>query len=188
MRPTSIFPAVRVLSLWQPWASLMAIGVKSVETRSFDCRWRGWTFVHAARANTSLIRTATAQALDFLGGYGLPALPDPLPFGAIVAVGRVVDSWQSGGPFDPKFRALSDAERQFGDFRPGRWAWTFADLRPIEPPVPMRGSQGLFNLRPSDVRDGHWDRIREIAGEISSRSTADLGPPRSELSPTERRT
>lgn len=42
--PTSI----PVLSLWQPWATLVALGVKTIETRSWSTHYRGPLAIHAA--------------------------------------------------------------------------------------------------------------------------------------------
>jgi hypothetical protein len=40
---------VKALTLWQPWASLVALGVKSIETRSWSTSYRGPLAVHAAK-------------------------------------------------------------------------------------------------------------------------------------------
>lgn len=37
-----------VLTLWQPWASLVALGVKTIETRSWATKHRGRIAIHAA--------------------------------------------------------------------------------------------------------------------------------------------
>jgi len=36
----------------------------------------------------------------------------------------------------------------FGDFTQGRWAWLLDDVKPVDPPVPARGRQGLWNWHP----------------------------------------
>ena len=40
---------MKVLSLWQPWATLMAIGAKKIETRHWYTRYRGPLVIHAAK-------------------------------------------------------------------------------------------------------------------------------------------
>jgi hypothetical protein len=41
--------AVKAITLWQPWASLVALGVKSIETRSWSTSYRGPLAIHAAK-------------------------------------------------------------------------------------------------------------------------------------------
>ena len=41
---------IRCISLWQPWASLMARGHKYFETRSWDTKIRGEVWIHAAKS------------------------------------------------------------------------------------------------------------------------------------------
>lgn len=38
---------IPALSLWQPWASLIALGVKTIETRSWSTQYRGPLAIHA---------------------------------------------------------------------------------------------------------------------------------------------
>lgn len=40
---------MKTLSLWQPWASLVALGIKTIETRSWSTKYRGPLAIHAAR-------------------------------------------------------------------------------------------------------------------------------------------
>lgn len=39
---------MKALTLWQPWASLVALGVKTIETRSWSTKYRGPLAIHAA--------------------------------------------------------------------------------------------------------------------------------------------
>lgn len=42
---------MKALTLWQPWASLVALGVKTIETRSWSTGYRGPLAIHAASTN-----------------------------------------------------------------------------------------------------------------------------------------
>lgn len=48
---------VRALSLHQPWASLIAVGAKTIETRSWRTEHRGRLLIHAARHIARLMNT-----------------------------------------------------------------------------------------------------------------------------------
>lgn len=91
---------MKVLSLWQPWATLVAIGVKRIETRSWRTNYRGPLAIHAAgKWNVELARLCLTDPFWSV----LKAVCDQpvyyrsgnaLPLGAIVAVGRLEDCWR----------------------------------------------------------------------------------------------
>lgn len=40
---------IKALTLYQPWATLIAIGAKKIETRSWDTKYRGPLAIHASK-------------------------------------------------------------------------------------------------------------------------------------------
>jgi hypothetical protein len=64
---------------------------------------------------------------------------------------RIVDSaphrhglahlWERDGGWHLK---TVEDQRPYGDFAVGRWAWLLADIKPVDPPVPAKGKQGLW--------------------------------------------
>lgn len=87
---------LRALSLTQPWASLIAVGAKRFETRSWSTSWRGLVAIHAAkgfpRPCRELVNSSPfAEALDPLD-LGVGAIdPWVLPRGAVLCIARLVD-------------------------------------------------------------------------------------------------
>jgi hypothetical protein len=69
-----------------------------------------------------------------------------LPRGTIVATAVLAAS-------HPADSVKSDL---FGDYRPGRWAWWLADVRPVQTPIPARGRQmiGWQWVVPEGVGEG----------------------------------
>lgn len=90
---------VRVLSLHQPWASLVALGVKTIETRSWSTQYRGHLLIHAAkrRPNFAVMKALigdNAKAWNAWYSAGLVSddgETDHMPFGAVVASCRLVN-------------------------------------------------------------------------------------------------
>jgi hypothetical protein len=158
---------MKALTLTQPYATLIAIGAKRIETRSWSTRYRGPLAIHAAKSlmpvggTNGLIELCYtelfARALAHHGyvvqipGY---ATPLPLPLGVIVAVCNLVGITNTEAVIDGyrvqrSYRGhvvyfSADSERAFGDYTPGRYAWLLADVRPINPPIPATGRQGLW--------------------------------------------
>jgi hypothetical protein len=74
--------------------------------------------------------------------------PMKLPHGCAVAIVELQGCW-------PAAQVVPDnINRTYGDWSAGRWAWQLKKLERIQPPIPMRGKQGLWNL-PDDWRQGH---------------------------------
>lgn len=46
---------MKALSLWQPWATLIAIGAKQYETRGWSTPYRGPLIIHAAKTKEELM-------------------------------------------------------------------------------------------------------------------------------------
>ncbi len=42
---------MKAITIWQPWASLLACGAKQYETRSWATSYRGPIAIHAAKKN-----------------------------------------------------------------------------------------------------------------------------------------
>jgi hypothetical protein len=145
---------VKAISLWQPWASLIAIGAKRIETRSWPCNYVGPLAIHAAKRMNGELQVI---ARDFPFGPVLREAglsPRDLPLGCIVAVCRITGC----KPTDEVHP--SDQERAFGDYAPGRFAWILEDIQRLSVPEPCKGHQGFFD----------WDATRSgisAAGEVS---------------------
>lgn len=139
---------MRALTLTQPWATLIVIGAKRVETRSWGISYRGDLVIHAGSVYGPLQR-AMAWREPFYR-YLAPFLRSgDLPTGQIIGVARLVDTVPIRGvphlelPGVPK---PDEDEYAFGDYRPGRWAWLMIEGRPLAAPIPCRGQLGLWRL------------------------------------------
>lgn len=118
------------LSLWQPWASFIAIGVKPFETR--DWRPPRWLIgkriaIHAAKKPVSKDDREWAMRVGVAD----------LPLGAIVCTALLAGAYRC-----PDLEVEAD---EFGDYAPGRWAWLLTDIERFEPAIPARGAQGLWD-------------------------------------------
>lgn len=148
---------MKALSLWQPWASLLAAGVKRYETRSWSTMHRGILVIHAAKHWSqeleNLIQTEPLESrIKRLGYHSAAGFRARAPFGAIVGVVRLracvrtdtIDETLSAAGLAP----LSSLERALGNYAPGRFAWQTDHWRALPEPIPLRGRQGLFDLSP----------------------------------------
>jgi len=58
---------MKAITLWQPWASLLACGAKKYETRSWATSYRGPIAIHAATARPSIV---LRKVFPLLGEWG----------------------------------------------------------------------------------------------------------------------
>ena len=140
---------MKVLSLWQPWASSMVWLWKQNETRSWSTKYRGPVAIHAAKQDGCSYLDIRAHAIRLLMSAGVaPPSPFPeMPRGKIIGVGELVDVIPAEEI--ERTHPLTPLERAFGDYGPGRFVWIFTNLKAVTP-LPLKGAQGLRSL-PEEV-------------------------------------
>jgi len=162
---------MKILTLTQPWATLVAIGAKRIETRSWTTDYRGPVAIHAAKTLNGLGRAPVAEqeaalvrlcdSFGFfdvlLAEFGPSFHPEDLPRGQILAVADLADvfpiSHHPDDCPDAWHRYKSGAlEIRFGDYSHGRYGWCFESVRPLPVPIEWRGMQGLSALEPAMAR------------------------------------
>lgn len=157
------------ITLWQPWAQLVAIEAKQIETRSWSTDYRGVLAIHASK-NTDWLsickdkpfREALADADWNIGHseykrYVSNWMVKPLlfPLGAVIAVCEIVACVEipaSARRFPIGKGKLNQLippdppEARFGDYRPGRFAWILGNIQALNEPIPCRGYQQLWDV------------------------------------------
>lgn len=157
--------AMKALTLWQPWASLIAHGVKTIETRSWapPLSLVGQRIaIHAAARRVDskdrLWNRLAADALS-LDSYYVSAetsMRNNLPRGQVLCTARLTGAWQvafhdpCGGEDGVPYAMCDDARGgvptdPWGDFSVGRWLWFLDDIHVFDEPIPARGGQRIWN-------------------------------------------
>lgn len=133
---------MKALTLTQPYATLVAIGAKTIETRSWSTKYRGRVAIHAGRKAGSIQFVFQAEpfrsALQLTDNSTLA-----LPLGAVVAIADLVDVVPTVSVADE----LNAQELAFGDYSAGRFAWILRDVERLARPMPCRGALGLWEWR-----------------------------------------
>lgn len=152
---------MRAISLWQPWASAIARGSKTIETRHWPTKYRGPLAIHAAKRCVLRELIHFDSCSNFRGALGRAPedkpLRESLPFGALIATVELVDCRPSETFMAEELDAFRVpdfgngylygwTERDLGDFSPGRYGWTLANVRALDEPIKFRGRQGFFHV------------------------------------------
>lgn len=114
---------LKALTICQPYAELIARGLKNVENRDWPTRYRGLLVIHAGKSR------------EWMDDGDLDAYPD-MSFGMIVAVAMLYDCIHIS-----KMPATRLHEQHVN----GPWCWLLKDVRRVKP-IPYRGAQGLWEL------------------------------------------
>lgn len=159
---------MKALTVRQPWATLLAIEAKAVETRSWQTKYRGPVLIHAGASAMRAERELEEMEPFFgaLGGHddGQERIETPLPRGQVLAVAELVTvlptttldavmqkhrrpviGYGRGGRI-----RLPSNERLFGDYAPGRYGWVFDNVQRLDNPVNATGALSLWTP-PNDV-------------------------------------
>ena len=150
---------MKALSLHQPWATLVAIGAKCIETRSWNTLYRGPVAIHASARYISANKGISfispfRQALQE-GGYDDPTV---LPLGCVIAVAELVACNRIGGL--PGFDRLpGEPELSFGDYSVRRFMWKLVNVKRLPLPIPAKGMLGLWDWSVEKLRTWIWVEI-----------------------------
>lgn len=177
---------MKAITLTPPWGTLIAVGAKQIETRSWSTSYRGPIAIHQAKGLNGLrepgepwtpkpeLEQRLAELCDsdpffcalrpHLSGYTAAERASDLPRGAIVAVARLVDCRRTENvsfeypDLDSAGAAMLEAqERAFGNFTPGRYAWQFERVLNLYDGIECSGGRGLW-----DVPAYALDQLRDI--------------------------
>lgn len=131
---------MKAITIYQPWASLIALGEKEYETRGWAVRWTGELAIHAGKrrdqeveADFNLLEVRTAFAR-----HGIFSI-DQLPFGAVICITH------HNGCIPVE--SIPPRRRRFGNYAPGRYGWEETNVRVFDTPIPAIGQQGVWDWR-----------------------------------------
>lgn len=134
----------KVISIKQPWAYLVVIGAKKIETRPFYTHYRGELLIHCS-AKIDFSALDLCQIDERFNRY----IPDV----RVLEQGKIIGKVNVVACVDTitmrTLPELTNEERAFGDYSDGRYAWLLSDPVKFDNPVPAQGRLGLwdFNLK-----------------------------------------
>lgn len=134
----------KALTIWQPWAQLLAMGTKSNETRSWGTKYRGRILIHAAKTDHQyIVGKYPHELFQYFEAAG--AIYKDFPLGAIIGQANLVECIQMDQDYCDWIKKWNPGEYAFGDYTPGRYAWIMKDAVLFDNPIPASGKQGLWN-------------------------------------------
>ncbi len=132
---------MKALTIQQPWASLVAHGIKDVENRTWSTPYRGKLLIHAAskKAAANLLDTLPIEwSAEIVNQVNMGALPAPaaLPTGAIVGYVELAGIVGPGQDTESMWSEGPDAHK-----------WVLRDAHVFDQPITgVRGQEGLWEF------------------------------------------
>lgn len=156
---------MKMLTLWQPWASLVALGFKKYETRSWSTSYRGSLVIHASKRALSWKDLELWEEIT-----GVDPHLFKFPVGSAIALVDLVDCQQMVS-IDSDVRhssqisiaSMLSQEKLAGIWEPERYAWKLENVRLIEPAIACCGFQGLRDAPDEVLRIASPELQRAIA-------------------------
>lgn len=144
---------MKTLTLTQPWASLVVDGDKQIETRSWKTDYRGPLAIHASKSMTQDAWDVVAalrqrnRIIDTKERGMILGLVDLVGCVEITnAIYRLSTNSdvQLRWPSSDRIWTLTQRERDYGDYTPGRFAWLLSQPIRYSRPIAALGRLGLW--------------------------------------------
>lgn len=129
---------MKVLSLTEPYATLIKEKKKQIETRSFKTNYRGELYIHAS---STAIKKETKNNKQLMQLVDNPSFPH----GYIICKCNLVDCIEMTKEYVEDMKKNHPQEYLCGDYQEGRFAWILEDIIPLETSLKAKGQLGIWN-------------------------------------------
>lgn len=127
---------MKVLSIQEPYATLIKDGYKKIETRSWKTNYRGKILIHASLGKTFQKTITNTEVISLLKERSLN-------HGKIICQATLVDCIKMTEEFIKKVQ-LNNQEYILGIYELGRYAWILENIIPLERTIEVKGKLGLW--------------------------------------------
>ena len=129
---------MKVLSLTEPYATLIKNGIKTIETRSWKTSYRGKLYIHAS---------STKIPKEYKENKKIMSLVDlnELNYGNIICSCELVDCIEMTEEFIEEIKKNKN-EYITGIYAIGRYAWILKNIQVLDKPIKAKGHLGIWSL------------------------------------------
>lgn len=127
---------MKVISIKEPFATLITNGIKRIETRSWKTNYRGELFIHASGKNLAKEFLTNDFVVDLIKDMNMN-------YGNIICKCNLVDCVYMDEKF-LEFIKQNPTEYSLGEYKLGRYAWILENIEPINP-IPAKGQLNIWN-------------------------------------------
>lgn len=129
---------MKVLSIKEPFASLIKEKKKLIETRSWKTNYRGELYIHASITKPSEKSLEKRNLMSLLEDKNLN-------YGFIICKCNLVDCIYMTKDFINNLKQTNYQEYICGEYKEGRYAWILEDIESLKTPIEAKGQLGIWN-------------------------------------------
>lgn len=129
---------MKVLSLTEPFATLIKEKKKLVETRSWKTNYRGELYIHASLTKISKMNLERKELMTLVENT-------PLNYGYIICKCKLVDCIYMTKEYVEEIKNNNYQEYICGEYAEGRFAWILEDIEPLRVRIATKGHLGVWN-------------------------------------------
>lgn len=120
---------MRALTIKNPWAGLIALGIKDIENRTWPTQYRGKIYIHTSKVPDRRAALTKNQELEVLAAHRKKTFSLEFPDSQIIGEVEIVD-------------CIRNSKSVWAE--PGAWHWVLA--RPIlyDKPAPCKGALSFW--------------------------------------------
>lgn len=146
---------MKAITIQQPYAYAIVVGIKQYETRSRRTNIRGRVAIHAGKKVSSSFEKIVSKC--YIGNIETGGKL-AVDLGAVIGTVEIVDCV----PVEAVLNTLTERERLLGDYTPGRFAWVLKNPVMFTTPFPAKGQQGWWK----------WDTVTIKKHSVMGKSEA----------------
>lgn len=129
---------MKVLSIKEPYATLLMKKIKHIETRSWKTNYRGEIYIHVSGKILEKQAKQNKVIQNLIRDISMN-------YGYIICKGNLVDCIYMDKEYIEKIKK-DKKEYLLGDYQEGRYAWIIKDIKEIKP-IKAKGQLGIWNYK-----------------------------------------
>lgn len=142
---------VKVLSIKEPYATLICNKKKSIETRSYKTNYRGELYIHASVSKIDKKTLGNKELMDIVDN-------DTFSYGKIICKCKLVDCIYMTSDYIKEIEK-NKQEYTCGYYEVGRYSWVLEDIEPLDIKIDAVGNLGIWNYYTLDDTVNIMDNI-----------------------------
>ena len=128
---------MKVLSIIEPWATLIKEKKKYIETRTWKTNYRGELYIHVSKKKININDEHIRKLVELIPNV-------EMGYGKIICKCKLVDCKYIDENFKEEI-SKNKQEYLCGDFNVGRYAWILEDVVPLEKPIEAKGQLNIWD-------------------------------------------
>lgn len=136
---------MKVLSIKEPFATLIKNKKKHIETRSWKTNYRGEIYIHASLTKIGNSIDGRIELIHLISN-------DEMNYGNIICKCQLVDCIEMTEEYINKIKNEEPQEFICGQYSSGRYAWILKNIEPLIKPIPARGQLGIWNYELDKIK------------------------------------